>query len=137
MEETSQLGLRQRTRKQQHDLSQQPLFTLIYLSYILTLNISHISLFLTLSHTLYQVLCTVKIFQGGSQQVTPGFSEEECESDEEGGPYRTIRSCRIAKTKGHRLTTFSLIGFKNFRYSLENLNSETLGSVEEVSVCYA
>jgi hypothetical protein len=82
------------------------------------------------------VLCTIKIFQGGVQQVTPGFSEEECDSEEEEGPYRSIRTMRIAKTRGHRLTTFHFTGFKNFRYTVENLNSEVLTAVEEVCLYF-
>lgn len=82
-------------------------------------------------HIKEHVLCTIKIYQGGSLQVTPGFSEEEEESDEEGGPYRSIKNMRVAKTKGHRLTTFQFAGFQQFRYTLENLSSEPLSSVEE------
>mmetsp|Transcript_48886 Transcript_48886/g.62756 ORF Transcript_48886/g.62756 Transcript_48886/m.62756 type:complete len:638 (+) Transcript_48886:102-2015(+) len=82
-------------------------------------------------HIKEHVLCTIRIYQGGSQEVTPGFSEEEDDSDEESGPFKSMRALRVAKMRGHRLTTFRVTGFNSLVYSLENLTSETLQTVEE------
>merc|ERR1719181_1423008 len=76
------------------------------------------------------VLCVVKMHKGGTLEVTPGLSEEEPESDDE-GPFRSARSARQVAEKGPRLTTFSFraIGPKGhlesiFQYTLENANAE-------------
>jgi len=42
-----------------------------------------------------------------------------------------MRALRVAKMRGHRLTTFRVTGFNSLVYSLENLTSETLQTVEE------
>ena len=78
--------------------------------------------------------------KGGTLEVTPGLSEEEPESDDE-GPFRSARSARIVAEKGPRLTTFSFRVMGNegnlesiYQYTIENANAEMDPmKVEEVS----
>jgi hypothetical protein len=76
------------------------------------------------------VLCTLKSYPDGALEVTPGFSEEEPESDEE-GPFRSLRAERVVSEKGPRLTSFSFKTIGNdghvdqiYRYTLENMSAE-------------
>jgi len=76
------------------------------------------------------VVCTIKSHRGGALEVTPGFSEEEPESDDE-GPFRSLRASLVVAEKGPRLTTFSFSSLRVngqvdrvFQYTLENVNSE-------------
>ena len=50
---------------------------------------------------------TITVITSRRGQVTPGFSEEEPESDDD-GPFRSTASLKIIAERGARLTTFTL-----------------------------
>ena len=50
---------------------------------------------------------TIHVTTPRRNQVTPGFSEEEPESDDD-GPFRSAGSLKIIAERGARLTTFTL-----------------------------
>lgn len=75
------------------------------------------------------LLCELKVHRGGVMEVSPGFSEEEPEPDDE-GVFRTANTLRLASEMGARLTTFKLrvnasaegTGRQVFQYTVENVN---------------
>ena len=75
------------------------------------------------------VLCSIKMHKKGTLEVTPGFSEEEPESEDD-GPFRSAASLKVIAERGARLTTFTLrvsspldgstVGV--YQYTIENMN---------------
>ena len=87
-----------------------------------------------------QLLCEIKVHRCGVMEVSPGFSEEEPEPDDE-GVIRSANTIRLASEMGARLTTFKLrvngsaegMGRQVFQYTVENVNGfHDVDKIEQV-----